>query len=144
MKDRRKVYTFILSEALKDENLPDFTVVHTIQSKVRNLHCNIYIAGQRLHAYGTIWGYEALFEELLNALSMQTWSTATTQTHLEIIPSVYGMQDHGIELRQLKLILHRLNIGINSITLFHHTVIRITYIHTVSYMRPKRRISTWA
>ena len=54
MKDWRKVYTFILSEALKDENLPDFTVVHTIQSKVRNLHCNIYIAGQRLHAYGTI------------------------------------------------------------------------------------------
>ena len=102
MKDRRKVYTFILSEALKDEKLPDFTVVHTIQSKVRNLHCNIYIAGQRLHAYGTIWGYEALFEELLNALSMQTWSAATTQTHLEIIPIVYGMQDHGIELRQLK------------------------------------------
>ena len=54
MKDRRKVYTFILSEALKDDNMPDFTVVHTIHSNVRNLHCNIYIAGQRLHAYGTI------------------------------------------------------------------------------------------
>ena len=54
MKDRRKVYAFMLSEVPKDPRLPDFTVVHPIQSKVRNLHCNIHIAGQCLHAYGTI------------------------------------------------------------------------------------------